>query len=83
MLLCGYYAAEPADRRYTCTAVPWTKAISGKEFPCLAGLFAQRRRCRVSYIALLCAFCSVLPLTKHPPPYGKIILGKRLIDSDD
>jgi hypothetical protein len=53
-------------------------AISGKEFPCLAGLFAQRRRCRVSYIALLCAFCSVLPLAKHPPPYGKIILGKRL-----
>ena len=54
------------------------EAISGKESPCLAGLFAQLRRCRSSCIELLCACRSALPLTKHPAPYGKIIFGKRL-----
>jgi hypothetical protein len=50
------------------------KAISGKEFTRLACLFAQLLRCRVSYIALLCAFCSALPLTKHPAPDVKLFL---------
>jgi hypothetical protein len=46
------------------------EAISGKEFTRLACLFAQRLRCRLSYIALLCAFGFALLLVKHPAPYG-------------
>jgi Trk K+ transport system NAD-binding subunit/Kef-type K+ transport system membrane component KefB len=47
-------------------------AISRKEFSSLAGLFPQLRRCRDSYIALLYAFCSALPLSKHPAAYAII-----------
>ena len=59
-------------------AIRRAKAISGKEFTGLAGLFSQHLRCRLSYIALLCAFGFALPLTKHPTLDGKIILAKRL-----
>ena len=38
-----------------------SKAISGKESPTLVGLIRQRLRCRVSYLALLLAFCYALP----------------------
>jgi hypothetical protein len=41
------------------------QAISGKESTRLACLFAQRLRCRLSYIALLCAFSSALLLTPN------------------
>jgi hypothetical protein len=54
------------------------KAIPGKEFTRLACLFGQGLCCHLCYIALLCAFGSALPLGKHPAPYGKIILVKRL-----
>lgn len=56
----------------------YSKAISGKESPGLTCLFAQGLRCPGSYIALLCARRSALPLHKYAAPYRKIILGKHL-----
>ncbi len=39
--------------------------MSLKEYTHLACLFAQVQRCRLSYIALLSAFGSALPLNKY------------------
>jgi hypothetical protein len=45
----------------------------------LACLFAQQLRCRLSARALLCAFGSALPLTKHPAPDVQLFLESALV----
>jgi hypothetical protein len=54
------------------------KAISSKDYPHLAGLFAALRRCGSSDRARLCAFRRALKANKNPPRLGNIIFGKRL-----
>ena len=53
------------------------RRFPAKNIPRLAGLFAHLLRCRFRCIALRCAFCSALKMSKHPAPIRIIIFGKR------